>query len=324
MKEPDFWHFFFWNEHIRRFMGAAAQHKEPLWYFLLVAPAAFLPWTFLVPAAFKGLRQSSDLGQRQRHLIRFGICWLVLPFVFFSVSKGKLLTYILPCFPPFAMLMAMGLEIAVVKGMRRPIQWGIAGIGILFALVFAAFTWIQLMGVHGFRPYSHPWKTLMVVNGLLFMTLLCFLAFKSQTNMKKMILFGLSPLLLFFVGHYTLPDQTLVAKAPGRFIERWRSEIGPDTVVLSDEESVRANCWYLKRADLYVFGGAGELDYGMEYPDALNRLLSLDAAGDVIRRHRGKLVLIARSDNLEQWKARLPKPDRADSSGPDGYTIWTY
>ncbi len=324
LKEPDFWHFFFWNEHIRRFMGAAAQHKEPLWYFLMVAPAMFLPWTFLVPAAFKGLRQSSDLGRRQRHLIRFCICWLVLPFVFFSVSKGKLLTYILPCFPPFAILVAMGLEIAIVKGMWRPIRWGISGTGILFASVFATFVCVQWLGYHGFRPYIHPWKVLMVVNGLLFMMLFCFLAFKSRPNMKKMILFGLSPLLLFFVGHFTLPDQTLVSKAPGPFIDRWRSEIGPDTVVLSDEDSVRANCWYLKRDDLYVFGGAGELHYGMKYPDASKRLISLDTVKDFIGWHRGKLVLIARSKSLERWKTQLPRPDRVDSNGADGYTIWRY
>ena len=253
LKEPDFWRFFFWNEHIRRFLGEAAQHKEPLWFFLMIAPAAFLPWTFLVPAAVKGLGQASDLSMRQRHLMRFCICWLAIPFVFFSVSKGKLLTYILPCFPPFAMLMAMGLEIDIVRGQRRSIQWGIAGTGILFALVFAAFIGVQLLGGDGLRPYSQPWKTLMVVNGLLFMILLCFLAFKSQTNMKKIILFGLSPLLLFFVGHFSLPDQTKVSTAPGRFIERYRSQIGPDTMVLSDEDSVRANCWYLKRDDLYVY-----------------------------------------------------------------------
>ena len=119
LKEPDFWHFFFWNEHIRRFLGSNAQHHEPLWYFLMVAPAMFLPWTFLVPAAVRGLKQSTDIKQKQQRLIRLCICWIVLPFLFFSVSKGKLLTYILPCFPPFAILLASGLAQAVLTGKRK-------------------------------------------------------------------------------------------------------------------------------------------------------------------------------------------------------------
>jgi 4-amino-4-deoxy-L-arabinose transferase len=324
LREPDFWRFFFWNEHIRRFMGVAAQHQEPLWYFFMLAPAMFLPWTFLVPAAVKGLRGSLSTGKRQRHLIRLCICWLVVPFVFFSLSKGKLITYILPCFPPFAILMAFGLTRAVRKARERPTQWGIAGTGILFALVLAAFIWVQLLGYQGFRPFSHPWKALMAVNGLFFMILLCFLAFKSQMNVKKIILFGLSPLLLFFVGHFTMPDQTMVAKAPGRFLERYRAGIGPDSLVISDEDSVRASCWYLKRGDLYVVGGTGELDYGMAYPDTLNRSISLDALSDMIGQYRGKLVLIARSENIERWKSLLPKPIFMDSSGAGGYAIWKY
>ena len=324
LKEPDFWHFFFWNEHIRRFLGGAAQHKAPLWYFLTIAPAVALPWTFLVPAAVQGLRGRVHAGRRERRLIKFCICWLVCPFVFFSISKGKLLTYILPCFPPFAILMAIGLELAVRERKTRWIQWGIAATGILFLTVAAAFVWIQLFGFQGIRPYDRAWKALMVVNGLLFMIVLCLLALKSRMNMKKIFVFGISPLLLFFIGHFTIPGQTLVSKAPGPFLERLKQGLARDSIVVSDEDSVRAICWYLKRDDLYLTGGAGELDYGLGYPEALKRLISLDTLGETIERHRGKLVLVARSENIERWKPWLPKPKRMDSSGVDGYALWNY
>jgi 4-amino-4-deoxy-L-arabinose transferase len=324
LKEPDFWHFFFWNEHIRRFLGSNAQHHEPLWYFLMVAPAMFLPWTCLAPAAVRGLKQSTDIKQKQQRLIRLCICWIVLPFLFFSVSKGKLLTYILPCFPPFAILLASGLAQAVRTGKRKSIQWGIGGAIILFASVLMAFVLLQIFGGPGIRPFNQSWKALMTINALLYTILFGLWAFKCRLGINKLIVFGCSPLFLFFIAHFTIPDPVATSKAPGQFLERQRSLLENDSVVIADEESVRAICWYLKRSDVHVFGGTGELDYGLAYPDAMDRALSLDALKDMIRRFRGKLVVIARAENIEHWKNWLPRPAFTDTNGLDGYSLWKF
>ncbi|WP_162874142.1 phospholipid carrier-dependent glycosyltransferase, partial [Pseudomonas viridiflava] len=33
-QEPDYWRFFFWHEHVRRFAGEDAQHAQPVWFYL--------------------------------------------------------------------------------------------------------------------------------------------------------------------------------------------------------------------------------------------------------------------------------------------------
>lgn len=325
LREPDFWRFFFWNEHIRRFMSDNAQHKESFRFFLLTAPGMFIPCIFAAPAAAQGIKARLFEQEAQGRALRFCICWLALPFFFFSLSNGKLLTYILPCFPPFAVLMAFGLLYALRENARnRLFQGGTAVCAMFFGLILIAFLYVQFFGFNGFSPYSQPWKIMMLINGFFFSVLLCLWSFRSGIVKDKALLFGIAPLLLFFVVHYTIPDPIIEAKAPGVLLEQQKKDITDENIIISDEHSVGAVCWYLKRNDVYLLGGTGEFDYGLGFKDADGRLLDMQSAADLINQNRGKAVLIARVKNIVRWLDKLPKPVFQDQSGPSGYVLWKY
>ncbi|MDZ7696998.1 MAG: phospholipid carrier-dependent glycosyltransferase [Deltaproteobacteria bacterium] len=96
LREGDFWNYFFWTEHISRFLSPIpGQHPKPFWYFIPVLIGGLLPWVALMPAAVMGVGRR----WRQDAFIRFLFCWFFFPFLFFSASSGKLIPYILPCFP---------------------------------------------------------------------------------------------------------------------------------------------------------------------------------------------------------------------------------
>ncbi len=324
LREPDFWRFFFWNEHIRRFMTDSAQHEESFWFFFMAAPGLFMPWTFLTPAALAGIREQIGERSPQGRLIRFSICWLVLPFLFFSVSKGKLLTYILPCFPPFAILMSFGLSRTLDKGKSRVFQVGAAITGIFFGLILLTLICIQVFDYGGFRLYSHPWKATMAGTGLAGMVVFCFWSLRSRYGKGKVVLVGLAPLLLLFLAHFTIPDLVIEANAPGRLLEKHQYQIGHDTVIISCKEAVGAACWTLKRDDVYLLGSEGELKYGLDYKDAAGRLLDANSATRLIDRNRGRTVLIARAKRIMKLRNALPLQVYQDNSGSGGYVFWRY
>jgi 4-amino-4-deoxy-L-arabinose transferase len=324
MREPDYWRFFFWNEHIRRFIENNAQHKESFWFFFKAAPGMFMPWTFLIPAAVSGLMPLfNNKYSQQNRILRFSICWLVLPFLFFSASGGKLLTYIIPCFPPFVILMFFGLENVLKEGQSKIFKWGASGTGIFFGLILFALVYIQLFDFNGFHPFRQPWKAIMFINSMIAFLIFCFWSVKSSKTFNKILLIGLSPFLFFFIIHYIVPDLALIKKVPGILLEKHKN-LSNDTVVIADNKTLTAACWYLRRNNIYLLEDGGELNYGLAYPYATHRLLDLKSVAGFIKGNMGRTLLIARVKNIEKWKDQLPDPVYRDMSGPEGYVLLRY
>ena len=324
LREPDFWRFFFWNEHVRRFLSETAQHKASFWFFFMAAPGLFIPWTFLIPAASQGIRKElRDQGPKGR-LIRFAICWMILPFLFFSVSRGKLVTYILPCFPPFAVLMAWGLSRAPGAEKRKTFQWGAAATGVLMGLILLGLIYVQVVGYRGIHLYSRPLKAVTVGAGIAFMVCFCFGAMYTRNKSSKILRIGLAPLLLFFVMHFCIPGMILQKNDPGRLLAKNQTRIRPDAVVISCQEAVSAVCWYLKRDVIYLLKSAGELTYGLTYQDAVGRLLDLGAAASLIDQNGGRAVVISKAKGINELHNVLPIPAYQDDSGPAGFVLWHF
>ena len=72
---------------------------QPWWYFLVIAGVGFFPWWPLAVG-----RRRLDGGTDPRRIYAF--LWLVIPLVFFSLSRSKLPQYILPLMPSVALLLA--------------------------------------------------------------------------------------------------------------------------------------------------------------------------------------------------------------------------
>lgn len=101
---PEFFHFYFIQEHFLRYLTTMHSRYQPPWFFIPIILLGLFPWSvFLVQA----IKHNLPSTWRERHEHRdalFLILWAGLVFLFFSASGSKLVPYILPVFPPLALL----------------------------------------------------------------------------------------------------------------------------------------------------------------------------------------------------------------------------
>jgi 4-amino-4-deoxy-L-arabinose transferase-like glycosyltransferase len=156
MANEEFAQFFFIHEHFARFLTRAHRRVEPWWYFLPMVACGFLPWMFAFPAAVV----SAWRGERGMAFqpLRILLAWSAFVVLFFSASGSKLPAYVLPAFPPLAIVMGRYLaraperRLALWSGLAVP-----AGIGLLVAAWmvpgFAKDEWTRAMYVAGW-PFA--------------------------------------------------------------------------------------------------------------------------------------------------------------------------
>lgn len=119
LANPEFAHFFFVHEHFERFLTTSHRRTEPWWYFLPILAVGFLPWMFALPAALSHAWRA-DGRTRGAQPLRLAIVFAAFLVAFFSLSGSKLPAYILPAFPPLALVLGLYL---VEAPTRRLALW---------------------------------------------------------------------------------------------------------------------------------------------------------------------------------------------------------
>ncbi|HEY9786849.1 MAG TPA: glycosyltransferase family 39 protein [Candidatus Obscuribacterales bacterium] len=115
---------FFFYENLARFAGHTNLAKTYWWYYFPVIAYGFAPWIVLLPpAVFNALKSRLNLTEIRRLFTRRAasegaasepkeqvLCyltlWCITEFAFFTLSKTKMDTYILPTIAPFSIVVA--------------------------------------------------------------------------------------------------------------------------------------------------------------------------------------------------------------------------
>ncbi|NUA31919.1 glycosyltransferase family 39 protein, partial [Cupriavidus basilensis] len=142
-RNPEFPNFFFIHEHWQRYTSTVHSRGGPVWYFVPLLVAGFVPWLGLAPRMWEVVRDDGAAARvatvrRLRPALLLAV-WAIAIFVFFSLSGSKLPGYIVPVFPALGMLAAMALERIGERGWRQQLNamLVIMAIGLLASPVVA-------------------------------------------------------------------------------------------------------------------------------------------------------------------------------------------
>lgn len=331
LQEPDFWHYFFFVEHIKRFFGREkAQHAQSVFYFLPVFAAAIAIWLFMLPNLCRALwHQVKDSP-----LLKLCTCGLILPFIMFSCSSGKLATYILPCLPPTVILIAAGARKFFVEE-RRTKAFNLTLL--IFPCLFPVAILLILINMAVGRPEPffcrEDWPQVVLLAVTMLMAAAGFyLAWKAVDRYAKLFLLQISMFPLLIGSNFICPAMFREWKSPILFFESVYPDIPKEnTIIVTHRRPFQDVCWAFKSDNVYMTNSRNEIQYGLGYPEAKHRFLpdfdSLEPVFWKQKKNNGFMVLVTPMKDFPFYEKVLPKPIWIRKSHPgliDGYIVALY
>ena len=307
--EPTFWHYFFWVEHIQRFAEDDAQHKAPFWYYIPFMIAGCLPWVALLPGALKRSWNERHIESGALYLLG----WVVMPLLFFSIAKGKLPTYILPCFAPLAILLARhATQLVATPRTLKVNGWINTVFGAVCALIVLLVLAPWGISKHPIYASHEVLKVIQASIAFLVWALVGYLTTRNNARLWQWA--ALCPLGIALLVGGMIPDKVVYSKHPQAFVNLVRPELESSRYILADSVGVGAGiAWEMKRSDITLYAKPGELDYGLTtFADAKDNFVSRDDFASWLALHRkeGNVSLV-------KLLSRDSVPEDSDEPAPD-------
>jgi 4-amino-4-deoxy-L-arabinose transferase len=143
--------------------------------------------------------------------------------------------------------------------------------------------------------------------GLLTVALVCaVIALRSAQPQARLVAFTGAAVAFFLPLDVALPQRAIDIFAPSTAIAHYATTPA-DTVLVSDASLFGAVAWELKRQDVFVVS-AGEIEYGLSYPEARHRKLVGTMLGDLIAANHGlhDVLVLCEPDTEKELDSQLP------------------
>ncbi len=306
---PDFFRFFFIQEHFLRYTTKIHDHYEPFYYYLPIVLAGTFPWSAWLPWAIRGTKGGEPLFKKGD--ASFLLSWVVLILAFFSLSSSKLVPYLTPLFAPLAVYMGVIFsrfdERPGNASIRPSSGYFIAGIAP--SLLFLAAMFVPLfLTKHRVNP--EIWLCLIAVPVLL-QLLLILLPFRLSARRRGGWFLTIYLLYALFFASLTAPMAHFLApyKSARQLSAAIENYIPKDAEVYQYGISLYGVDFYTGRKTPVV-DDIGELRYGMMQLPAEERahyFLYSDGFFSMAKKRGGIYCATETDEKLARLKKEFPE-----------------
>ncbi len=137
-RNPEWASFYFVREHWERFTTSTHERTAPWWFFGPIVLLGLFPWTGCLWGALKSALRGGWARRHENAEAWFLVTWAAFVFLFFSKSQSKLIPYILPVFPPLAVLIGAWLARHWHDRASDALRWALRVYGVMASALGAA------------------------------------------------------------------------------------------------------------------------------------------------------------------------------------------
>jgi hypothetical protein len=130
-RHPEYPRYAFLEESFERLTSGSFRREQPWWFVPAVLAGGALPWSLLTPwLALRAPRGNRGATPPPGGAVaaRVALAFLAFAAVFFTLSRSKLVTYLLPAIPPLAWLAAAAWTRAPWHAETRARRWAFAAV----------------------------------------------------------------------------------------------------------------------------------------------------------------------------------------------------
>jgi len=264
MRNPGFLSFYFVHEHVQRFATKTARRTGSPLYFVGVLLGGFLPWTaFLgrIGECFRTPAPASPAARARAHPTEaFLLVFSATVFLFFSASSSKLIPYVQPIWAPLAVLLGIGLTLALERGAALRVERALTAalLGLLFAGALAFGLGGGFVRDFGIAPGARVMLAALLAGFVLTL-------WPRRLPAAPAVA---APWLLMIAGALAAFPAVARAITPWPIVRAAIQELGPGQLLWQRGHYVEVFPWYLSRTTPVSGLGWSELDFGRAHPHA--------------------------------------------------------
>ncbi len=301
LRNPEFFDFYIIHEQILRFLTTVHKRSQPFWFFIPIIFLGLFPW---IAFLHKSLVETYNTlkTKAETHLTdAFLVIWIVFIFLFFSASSSKLIPYIVPVFPAFALLLGRTVSKAWSNNDMAPhtlsirIFQGLASL-LIIAAPIALYVEKKLDNLL-ITPYAAA------TVAILFIGLVLTFIYRRKNNMRAVLLtVGLSSALMY------IPLNKAWVHLEGRSIyplaQELKSRLQKEDLVISWHRYYQDLPPYIERIT-YVVDYLTEMSFGAGVEDVSGWMLNEEGFKEIISSGKS-FYIVTRAGFVEDMQNRHP------------------